>query len=246
MDEPTKPQLLLCIPGPWADRTAFLQSIVSETGGKFIFAGMILANPRKQEHIELDLLPHYSDMRSAFEIAGQGKLPISLLNAIAEHHSVAYLHFPLRILEQVERLRSFTQVVKSCGGIAIKIESAGIAHEWSTWFAALSSENPFDLYRSFVVLIGDSHFYYSCGMHHFGLPDVEVSSVVGATEAADLMNRFNYWQIVEKPKIASGHTFSLTPDSPRYRITLVRDTRHTASELFHNPNGLWRLTNSNA
>ena len=49
---------------------------------------------------------------------------------------------------------TFTNALKRCGGIAVKVESAGVAHEWDHWFDALNSENPFDLYRTFVVLIG--------------------------------------------------------------------------------------------
>jgi hypothetical protein len=59
--------------------------------------------------------------------------------------------------------------------------------------------------------------------------------------AADLMNQFNYWRVVEKPTLAAGHTFSLTPDSQHYRLTHVDDTRHSPDDPFHNPTGIWRL-----
>ncbi len=78
-------------------------------------------------------------------------------------------------------------------------------------------------------------------MHHFGLPDVEVARSIEINEAADLMNRFNYWQIVEEPKIASGHTFSVTADAPRYLITRKDDSRHEPADFFHNSSGLWNL-----
>ncbi len=180
-------------------------------------------------------------MRGAFEIAGQGKLPTRLLDKVADHRGVAYLHFPIEIITQKERVIMFTEVLKRCGGFAVKVESAGVAHEWDRWFSALNSENPFDLYRTFVVLIGDSGHYYSCGMHHFGLPDVEVERSIEINEAADLMNRFNYRQIVEEPKIASGHTFSVTADAPRYLITRKDDSRHEPADFFHNSSGLWNL-----
>ena len=151
------------------------------------------------------------------------------------------MHFAVGIIKERERVATFTDALRRCGGLAVKVESAGVAHEWDQWFAALNSEDPFDLYRNFVVLLGDSHHYYSCGMHHFGLPDVEVDQSIGIHEAADLMNRFNYWQIEEEPKLASGHTFSVTADAPRYRVTLNRDYRHELSDFFHNPSGLWNL-----
>ena len=230
-------ELLLCIPGPWRDRSDFVRAVISGTNGEFMFAGMILTNPERKDHVPLDFAPNDPPMRQAFEIAGQGKLPTRLLDQIAEHRGVAYLHFPISIVSQKERVTTFTGALKRCGGFAVKVESAGVAHEWDHWFSALNSENLFNLYRTFVVLIGDSQHYYSCGMHHFGLPDVEVERSVEIGEAADLLNRFNYWQIVEKPEIAPGHTFSIDAGAPRYRISLEADSRHQPSDFFHNPSG---------
>lgn len=241
---PTQRELLLCIPGPWKDRSDFVRTVISEIKGEFMFAGMILANPGKKDHVPLDFAPHESQMRNAFELAGKGKLSPRLLDRIAGHQGVAYLHFPIGIISEKERVVSFTKALERCGGIAVKIESAGVAHEWDYWFAALNSENPFDLYRTFVTLIGDSNHYYSCGMHHFSLPDVEVERTVEINEAADLMNRFNYWQIAEEPKLASGHTFSISADAPRYRITLNSDSRHEPEHFFHNAKGSWSLKRS--
>jgi hypothetical protein len=180
-------------------------------------------------------------MRRAFEIAGQGKVSRQVLDQISEHQGVVYPHFPLQISDEKERVLKFSSVLQRCGGFAVKVESAGIAHEWQRWFAALNSENPFDLYRTFVALIGDRNHYYSCGMHHFGFPDVEVERNIEIKEAADLMNQFNYWQIVENPELASGHTFSVAADAPQYRITLRSDSRHASEHLFHNTHGIWTL-----
>jgi hypothetical protein len=79
-------------------------------------------------------------------------------------------------------------------------------------------------------------------MHNFGLPDVQISRNFDMQEAADLMNRFNYYQIIEKPSLGSGHTLSLAADSPDFRIELLMDEHHPKDDLFHNPHGLWELT----
>lgn len=234
-------ELLLCVPGPWEDRSTFVQSVASETKGEFLFAGMILANPDKREYAPLDFAPPDPQMRRAFELAGQGKLPGRLLEQVAGHRGIAYLHFPVEIANERARVFAFTRAVQRCGGFAVKVDSAGIAHEWDQWFAALDSQNPFDLYRTFVVLIRDAQEYYSCGMHHFGLPDVEVECTVEINQAAALMNQFNFWQIVEKPELASGHTFSIGRAAPQYRISLKKDSRHDPLNSYHNPSGLWNL-----
>jgi hypothetical protein len=235
-------EAVICIPGPWADRSEFLRAIITQQpAGVFLFAGGILAHPKGKDHVALDFCDSYSEMREAFRIAGQSRLTESTLDAIEGHCGVVYLHFPMDWMEQRERLMKFTQVVQRAGGFAVKVESSGVAHEWERWFSLLSGST-FDAYCSAVTLIGDSQRYYSCGMHHFGIPECSLTRSIDIREAADLMNRFNLYQIVERPHFASGHTFSLAPDSPHFRLTLSPDSRHDADDLFHNPLGIWDLT----
>lgn len=136
---------------------------------------------------------------------------------------------------------TFTSLLRDLGGYAIKIESTGLAHTWDVWHSLVSSRNPFDKYCCFVVLIGDEEQFYSCGMHHFGLPDCQTSRDIPIEEAAEMMNQFNHYQISEQPALESGHTFSLSPESPYYRLDLVDDHRHAADDFFRNPHGLWTM-----
>ena len=177
----------------------------------------------------------------AFEIAGQGRFSPELLAQIKAHTSVVYLHFPLNLPEQRERILKFTRIIRDLGGIAVKVESCGLAHSWERWNELLSG-NLFEVYCAGVVLVGDTGHYYSCGMHHFGLPECEVASSTPIEAAAELMNQFNFWQIHDKPTVSSGQTFSVTEKAPRFRSSLQPDTRYDKEDLFHNPHGIWRLT----
>jgi len=234
-------ELLICVPGPWKDRSAFLHQVITlEPNGRYIFAGVILADVAGKDHIPLEFRPADPNIPVAFEIAGQGKIPPLTLARIREHSSVVYLHFPLDIRGQRDRVARFTELLQRLGGAAVKVESSGTAHTWERWFALLKG-SLFDLYCSVVVLVGDADCYYSCGMHHFGLPECAVPTSVPIDKAADLMNRFNFWQIVEAPTVKSGHTFSLSADSPHYRLTLDTDRKHEAGHPFFNGHGVWFL-----
>jgi hypothetical protein len=235
-------EMIVCVPGTWESRKAFLEAIVTTTSGEFMFAGMILAHPKGKDHVELEFYERCDQMAEVFSHAGQGKLSDETLTKITHHKSVVYLHFPRDITSQRFRLVKFTEVISRCGGIAVKLENSGIAHEWERWFSLLRSDNPFDTYCASVVLTGDHQHYYSCGMQGLGLPDAQISSDFDIQEAADLLNQFNYYQLVEKPNLESGHTFSLTADSPRFRIELLTDERHSGDDLFHNPHCVWDLT----
>ncbi len=235
------PELIICIPGTWTDRSDLLRQVITyEPKGRYMFAGMVLADVEAKDHVPLEFCPADPHIPKAFEIAGQGKIPSEILARLHEHTSVVYLHFPLDLPNQRERILKFTQIIERLGGIAVKVESAGLAHSWERWFSLLSG-TPFNVYCAGVVLIGDRDYYYSCGMHHFGLPECEVPCLIPVGEAADLMNRFNFWQITEHPKLSRGHTFSLTPTAPHFRLSLEQDTRHDKEQLFYNPHGIWRL-----
>ncbi len=235
-------EIILCIPGIWTDRDDFLRQVITyEPKGRYMFAGMVLMDVVGKDHVPLDFGSADPNIPGAFEIAGQGRFTPDVLERIKAHTSVVYLHFPLDLPGQHERLLKFTRIIRDLGGIAVKVESCGIAHSWERWEELLSG-TLFDVYCAGVVLVRDQDHYYSCGMHHFGLPECEVASSTPVAEAAELMNQFNFWQIHDKPTVSSGETFSLTETAPRFRLALGPDTRSDKEDLFHNPHGVWRLT----
>lgn len=205
-----------------------------------MFAGGVLADVAGKDHLAVDVASADPKMSEAFELAGQGQLEAPSLSNIETHQSVVYLHFPSDIQAERDRLIKFTALLQQLGGYAIKVESAGVAHDWDRWFSLLNG-SLFDLYCASVVLVGGDDHYYSCGMHHFGLPECAVPTSVDVGEAADLMNRFNFWQIDQRPTLGSGHTFSLSEDEPAWRLTLESDKRFESEDPFFNPHGVWVL-----
>jgi len=218
-----------------------VRQVAKEGAGEFMYAGLLMVRPSDQTTVPVEFHTRDDHMRKAFELAGQGKFSEDDLDDIAGHNSVAYLFFSPSILEQRETLIAFSEFMQKMGGIAVKVESTGTAHTWENWLELLRSDSPKDWYTSLIVLIGGEEVYYSCGMHHFGMADVEVPRSLDIQEAAYLMNNFNVWRIVEKKKIETGQTFSVDEDAPRFRMSQVPDSRHEEDDLFHNPEGLWRL-----
>ena len=234
-------EIILCIPGPWETRTQFLEEVIVRSEGKFMFVGGVLACPSVNDHVPVTFDEYTPEMKESFACAGQGKLSQLALESIGQHKGVAYLHFPLQFIAQRERISLFTGFLRECGGIAIKNESCGIAHEWQRWTELIGSEDLFDAYCACVVLVADEDVYYSCGMHHFGLPEVQISRGFEIQEAAGIINDFNLYQMAEEPNLQAGHTFSLGPDSPRFRIGHSLDSRHPSDDLFFNSKGVWSL-----
>jgi hypothetical protein len=235
-------EIILCIPGTWTSHDDFLKQVITyEPIGRYMFAGMVLMDVQGKDHVPLDFCPADPDLSKAFEIAGQGRFTSEVLARIKAHTSVVYLHFPSDLIGQRERMLKFTEIIHDLGGIAVKVESCGIAHTMERWNELLSG-NLFEAYCAGVVLVRDDNYFYSCGMHHFGLPECEVASTTPIEEATHLMNQFNFWQIHDKPKVSPGETFSLTETAPRFRLSLAPDPRSDKDDLFHNTHGVWRLT----
>ena len=234
-------EMVLCVPGCWKDRADLLGRIITvEPKGRYMYAGLVLADLQVKEHVPLEFGEPDPDLGSAFELAGQGKIPEAMLEQVKAHTAIAYLRFPIGLSEERERVLKFSSILRQAGGLAVKVESAGIAHNWERWSELLTG-TPFDLYCAVVVLVADEDQYYSCGMHHFGLPECAVPRAMPLPEAAELLNQFNFWRMVETSALADGHTFSLTAASPRFRMTLGPDSRHAADDLFHNAHGVWSL-----
>lgn len=237
-------ELIVAVPGPWKDRSELLAQIVSSSDGKFMLMGPMLAIPAERDHIMIEFVDADPDLRRAFQVASRGKLNGPTIGAVARHRSIVYAHFPLQVLGRQERILRFTNVLRQIGGIAVKIESVGIAHEWDAWEHLLRSDDLFDVYTGFVALIAGEHHYYSCGMHHFDLPDAQVPRALPDAEAADLLNQFNFYCLSESPEFEQGHTFSLCEDSPRFQLSHVGDVRYPEEHPFHNAHGLWDLRTS--
>ncbi|QIF00936.1 DUF4261 domain-containing protein [Roseimicrobium sp. ORNL1] len=236
-------EMVLCIPGPWADRKEFLQRVVAfEPKGRYLWAGMVLRDTKTQEQVPLEFCDADARMTESFKVAGQGKVPAETLDRIREHRSVVYLHFPLDLPDQLERVLKYSALLRDMGGIAVKVESCGKAHDWEPWFSLLTGSS-FQKYTAVITLVADADHYYSCGMHHFGLPDSEVSRALPLTDAAHLMNVFNHFLLVDEPTLDTGHTFGIDDGAPRYRLTHHQDERHVpeGDDLFWNPYGVWRL-----
>jgi hypothetical protein len=234
-------EIVLGIPGPWIDHKEFVQTVVSETEGEYIFAGLVLLHVSDKEHVSAEVNERFPAIRQSFEFSGQGRFTEAELDQIDSHCSIVYLHFPFNVLGERVKIQKFTRLIQKLGGFAVNIESTGLSYTWDEWNARIASDDSMTLYNTFVIPLYDDDHYYTVGMYNFGLPDCQVTSSFTMEEATNTLNQFNIFLLLEEPKMASGHTFSLDEESSRYRLELIKDHRYTPDELFQNPNGLWDL-----
>jgi hypothetical protein len=234
-------QIIIGVPGPWEDRSEITQAIVSQSGG-YIFAGVVLLKLKSKISFTMEIDDHNPDLEKAFRIAGGGRISDADLTAIGRHRQTLYVISHGATQGVAREMLQVGKALLGCGGLGVKVESSGVAHSPQRWRElAAAAEDPFALTHAFTTLIGGSDHFYSCGMHNLGLPDCQIGRHFDPVEAAYQMNNFNGYQVATSRPLQSGHTISITADSPHFRMDLEADVRHEADDPFHNPHGVWDL-----
>ncbi|HEU4557132.1 MAG TPA: hypothetical protein VFS20_04755 [Longimicrobium sp.] len=233
-------QIIIRVLGPWRGRTELMEALARQ-GTDYMFAGLIFMEQSTQTTCEFDFTDHEPELRQRTEIIGQGKFSSDDLDAVERHSSTAWLIFDNAGYETARAAARFARALLEAGGVAVVVESAGVAHTRERWLRGWSSDDPWDIYSLFVILVGGQGRYFSCGMHNFALPDAAVAASLGTEEGARLLNEFNLYQMVESPVLNSGETFSLEADSPRFRLTRQAYEGGYEDTPMHNPHGLWSL-----
>lgn len=168
--------------------------------------------------------------------------------SISEHQNVAYvLSPPLDIPEAMGESKKALSFVQNCfqiGARAVKCESSGLTHGKERWADLASNlDDPSQFWTWVRRPLIDKGIIYSCGMHLLGHPDVEIvgESVDASLELIDL---FAMYIFVDRPgdRLKEGGTFSLSSESPRFRISKVACVRYEEDGFFYNPSGYWRLS----
>ena len=246
VDEPALEQdfITLCVPGPWADAVEFGDKVAA-LAGSYSDAGRLMLDAGDTDGIAIKLCAADPKLAVAFRIACQGKMDEEMLRVLARHALVAYLRFPADLAAQSERMLKFSRLMERAGGLAVKVESCGVAHSWAQWASLLKGALP-GQYAAGVTLVTSADFYYSCGMHNFGLPDCEVAGALDFDSAMHLMNQFNLWRLSTLSALSDGHSFSLGKGEPSYSLQQRSDQRNARSSPLFNAKGLWLLAASRA
>lgn len=138
---------------------------------------------------------------------------------------------------------SFVQNCFQIGARAVKCESSGLAHGKERWIELASEpDDPSQFWTWVRRPLCDEGIIYSCGMHILGHPDIEVVGE-SISDSLELIDLFAMYIFVDRPgnRLKAGGVFSLSSESPRYRISKADCNRYDDDEFFYNPSGYWRL-----
>ena len=259
-------KIIICIPIKLKTRQEIASALVNKYGTDYIFIDRIFRSAVSNESCQIDICDreaypegyrqktnwhltqsqfkdnnYDSNFIDAFKIAGQGKISEPTLQQIDGCPQVVYLTSTNTGYDSCLQMASLTEVLLNIGGIAVKVESAGIARDRDKWLANYNSSDPFEIYSLFVLLVEGDDFYYSCGMHNFAKADVAIELNEDIGLAIYVMNVFNYYRLTETPILQDNHTFQPDIQSPKYRIKWMSDNESQISSPLYNPFGRWHL-----
>jgi hypothetical protein len=237
------PKTVLCIPGNWNDREEIVTSIAENNLNEFIFIGMILLNLKTNQGFEVEICERDDRMKESFKFAGiVNRVSEEFLDEIDKHKYVVYLSAEAGNVESAKEIAKAGNAILKSGGTGIKVETTGKAFTKEHWNKLLTNFVESNLYQMYVLdSISDGNgITYTCGMHNLGLKD----SIVYNEEFQDsvnLLSIFGYYQLVEKPEINNGQTFSTDIESPIFEIMEEKHPPNNGEEFFENPYGMWKL-----
>jgi hypothetical protein len=233
-------QIIIGVPGVWKNQAEVSRAIAAQNNN-LIFAGFTLMDTATQDVSFVELHDHDPRLVDVFEMLGEPSINDQDLEKIAAHRSTLWVLSPDVSIDQARRMMKVGRTLLSAGGLAVKVETSGVAHSARCWNEFAVSDDLPQMYCAYVNLIEGDDYIYSCGMHNFGLPDTSVGRRAGEAEAARLLNQFNLYQLEELPQLEEGHYFSLADGMPRYKLTFEACVAYEPEHPFYNPFGRWHL-----
>lgn len=249
------PRHVLCVLGNWTS-FATVESIIASVAPGFTL------------DIEYSQLEPDPRMRDAFKASLDVSHPTiqqSEWRSIDAHSAVAYVLSPSIQKEDAEAISAkallLVAELLNNGGIAVKSESAGLAHGASRWLELASQyreairKGDFHtasaaLYRAWVqrpIHDEDTNTLYSVGMQLLGLPDVEVDDGLSFSDAVRWIDLMGLYLVADKPSrsLRNGEGFRLSESGPRRIIAIEDCYRYAEDDFFFNPYGYLRLIEPN-
>ena len=237
------PTLVIGVPGLWAKRS---DPIAACAPRGYLWAGneSVVVDPAtsKPYPFRAETYDPNPSMREAFDALSAGKISREVLDRIDAHTMTVYAvtNEPPSV-DLCQSLMRFAGALLDAGGLAVKVETSGVAHAAERWRELLALEiRDLAAYQALTIRIAaaDLGESYSCGMRHFGLPD---AIMPGCGSETSTLDAFNKYMLLESPGIKDGQTFAAESGAPAYRLYHEPCAMFAPGHLYHNPFGVWRL-----
>lgn len=229
--------IVLSIPGPWANWNAFAEAMSQRHGAAFLTAGRMIFSRDSDYRMAIVFSSRNPELEASFRAASVGRLSETQLAGIADHKSVVYLTAGGSALDKVFAAAACASAVLEVGGTAVKVESAGAAFSPDEWKSLASDDIAF--VAAFLGLERDEPgSIRSYGLRAFALRDVLCQGDYPDNVLDFIANSYIKYLLFENPEINDGETFVAVEDAPPFRVSVSADVKYPAENPRHNPYGL--------
>lgn len=233
-------KIILGIPGNWTSHAEIVEAILRRAKG-YEFAGSLLQLPSGQ-YFELEVYDYDARLREAFAIAGNGRLSTDTLEAIDNSDKTLYLLAPANGPEDLPAVMNAVQALIAAGGLAVKVESSGLAHSVGKWEELCLRKDSWRYIEAFVQYLQRSDaVFLTCGMHNLQQPDAILEGEGSINKAVTILQGFLNYLVQNRPNMQEGELFRPEKDGPTYELRKEPCTTYPPGDLFHNPKGYWKL-----
>ena len=228
------PSVFFLFPGAWA-RAQDAVSVLQDAG----LPAQLRDGQAREDAVVVDLIED-NTLPEAFGFSRAGPLPDDVHRQVATIRSAALVEVGGRLDEAKDRVIAVSRAFHAAQSPVVRVEASGGTSTLDGWLERLESDNPALLYDAAVIIGQDADGFYTCGMHVFDLPDVQVN-VSEPQVAVEWLDTLCIFQLAERPGLASGHTFRPHEQTARRKIERWPDHRHAPDDGRHNPFGIWRV-----
>ena len=200
----------------------------------------MIADLQTKESFGFEVYDRDPHLAEAFRVAGQGRLSPELLASIADHKYTIYILSQQQDIAAAKSMLRLAAFLLDAGGLAVKVETTGVAHSADRWRYYARSNGLLSLYDAYVTLVGSRDFNYTCGMHNFGLPDASLTNQIPAKDAPEYLVAFNQWNLIERPTLTDGTRFATSLSDPVFALS-HQDYGYDPEDEYNNPHGRWHL-----
>ena len=161
--------IVIGMPGHWTTHKDLYDTINSHE--ELIINDGVISDTLVRRDYRAEIYEYDSNLLKAFELASNRALEKECLQAIDSHTYTTYLIAQGGSVALAQEAMHVSSKLLQCGGLAVKVESSGIAHSKQRWQELASQHDISALYQAYVTLVSDHDTYYSCGMHNLGISD---------------------------------------------------------------------------
>ncbi|MED5371811.1 MAG: hypothetical protein VX899_12395 [Myxococcota bacterium] len=229
------PSFFLLVPGPF-DHTPGLLGALAQAG---VLCTAGSQEPPVRGELRVEVIDEPEGFAAAMYWGPDGPVPEAVVQAAGQCTKAALLEICNPLDAAREQTLALLRALQALGAASIRAEASGLSCSLERFIERLEDGSSEQLVTAAVAFVAqDERSFFSVGMQHFGLPDVELQDCE-AQAALNWLHAFCRYCIDESPVFGSGSTFAPAADASRRSLERWPDLRHPAHDGRHNPQGVW-------